>query len=372
MHLIGTIGSKQSDWNEATTCATSAPSLEPPKCVAQTKRPGLLRRTLTQHVVTRWYRAPELLLLENNYSAAIDMWSAGCILGELLWSLEPSVLGQTAGADRSSHARAMFPGGSAYPLSGDSLALNSMDTADVEEALLTSLSDPSHQLHCIFSVIGTPSDAEIAGLSSSTMRHVLAQLQPLRPVMQSTKFPGTAVSWPQALHLLSELLSFNPALRPSAMNALESPLVKRVFPRHGYDASKKPELLCQFGDGELHMEFEDQPRELGPLRKLLLTEVSLSRRTGAPGHDNINAGHGLEPEVERVSAHKQRSWADVAKQQCSSQAAVACATGVSTPPSYPPSTSRFFMAGMLADTADKEMQIKKGLQNSDGSMIDDF
>ena len=31
-------------------------------------------RQMTSHVVTRWYRAPELILLEKDYTAAIDMW----------------------------------------------------------------------------------------------------------------------------------------------------------------------------------------------------------------------------------------------------------------------------------------------------------
>jgi len=39
---------------------------------------------LTAHVSTRWYRAPELIILERKYSNAIDIWSVGCILGELL------------------------------------------------------------------------------------------------------------------------------------------------------------------------------------------------------------------------------------------------------------------------------------------------
>jgi serine/threonine protein kinase len=39
---------------------------------------------LTQHVVTRWYRAPELLLGCKKYTTSIDMWSAGCVFGELL------------------------------------------------------------------------------------------------------------------------------------------------------------------------------------------------------------------------------------------------------------------------------------------------
>jgi len=39
---------------------------------------------MTQLVVTLWYRAPELLLGETSYSTAIDMWSVGCIFGELV------------------------------------------------------------------------------------------------------------------------------------------------------------------------------------------------------------------------------------------------------------------------------------------------
>jgi serine/threonine protein kinase len=41
--------------------------------------------TMTEHVVTRWYRAPELMLsADGHYTPAIDMWSVGCILAELL------------------------------------------------------------------------------------------------------------------------------------------------------------------------------------------------------------------------------------------------------------------------------------------------
>jgi len=37
----------------------------------------------TNMVVTRWYRAPELLLGDTQYTTAVDMWSMGCILGEM-------------------------------------------------------------------------------------------------------------------------------------------------------------------------------------------------------------------------------------------------------------------------------------------------
>jgi len=39
---------------------------------------------MTDYVATRWYRAPELLLAYYQYSTAVDVWSIGCILGELL------------------------------------------------------------------------------------------------------------------------------------------------------------------------------------------------------------------------------------------------------------------------------------------------
>eukprot|EP00877_Chromochloris_zofingiensis_P006799 jgi/Chrzof1/2372/Cz11g12200.t1_MAPK4 len=42
------------------------------------------QQVLTEYVVTRWYRAPELLLSCSDYTAAIDVWSVGCILAELL------------------------------------------------------------------------------------------------------------------------------------------------------------------------------------------------------------------------------------------------------------------------------------------------
>lgn len=49
---------------------------------------------MTEYVATRWYRAPEILLGSQKYSKAVDVWSVGCILGELV------------------NRKAIFPGGS--------------------------------------------------------------------------------------------------------------------------------------------------------------------------------------------------------------------------------------------------------------------
>lgn len=39
---------------------------------------------MTEYVATRWYRAPEILLGSTKYTKAVDMWSVGCILGEMI------------------------------------------------------------------------------------------------------------------------------------------------------------------------------------------------------------------------------------------------------------------------------------------------
>ncbi len=41
-------------------------------------------QALTDYVATRWYRAPEILLGSTKYTKGVDMWSLGCILGEML------------------------------------------------------------------------------------------------------------------------------------------------------------------------------------------------------------------------------------------------------------------------------------------------
>lgn len=49
---------------------------------------------LTSRVVTLWYRPPELLLGASKYGVAVDLWSTGCILGEL-YSGKPILPGKT-------------------------------------------------------------------------------------------------------------------------------------------------------------------------------------------------------------------------------------------------------------------------------------
>lgn len=70
---------------------------------------GKGKRCLSSHVGSRWYRAPEISILENKYDSASDMWSFGCCIFEL------NKMIQTEAKEKKSHV--LFPGTSCYPLS---------------------------------------------------------------------------------------------------------------------------------------------------------------------------------------------------------------------------------------------------------------
>lgn len=105
-----------------------------------------VKRELTGHVVTRWYRAPELILLEKEYSSAIDVWSVGCIFAELLNMIKenaPTYL------DRAP----LFPGHSCFPLSPAKQATQKKGGFPHSQ---------TDQLTMIFEVIGTPKEEDYA------------------------------------------------------------------------------------------------------------------------------------------------------------------------------------------------------------------
>lgn len=53
------------------------------RSVAQNQEDGTAP-VLTEYVATRWYRAPEILLGSTKYTKSVDMWSVGCIIGEMI------------------------------------------------------------------------------------------------------------------------------------------------------------------------------------------------------------------------------------------------------------------------------------------------
>ncbi|CAI9785978.1 unnamed protein product [Fraxinus pennsylvanica] len=139
---------------------------------------GLARTTsetdfMTEYVVPRWYRAPELLLNCSEYTAAIDIWSVGCILGEIM-TRQP-----------------LFPG-----------------------------KDYVHQLRLITELIGSPDDASLGFLRSDNARRYVRQL-PQYPRQQfSARFQNTSAG---ALDLLEKMLIFDPSKRITVDEALCHP-----------------------------------------------------------------------------------------------------------------------------------------------------
>lgn len=163
---------------------SNAPSM-PPSRLEALPPPLPLKRGLTKHVITRWYRAPEVILLQP-YTAAVDIWSVGCIFAELLNLLKDNV------ADYR-RRRALFPGESCGELSADDLATvqrkrmaqgmgalpdSSADEEDEHQQLLQeSFGNEKSQLNIIFDVIGTPSDRDLRHIDSRT----LSFLRTVRP-----------------------------------------------------------------------------------------------------------------------------------------------------------------------------------------------
>jgi serine/threonine protein kinase len=75
-----------------------------------------VKRKLSDHVVTRWYRPPEIILVEKVYSSAADIWGVGCIFAELLERIQMQGCSEN---EMSLKTYTLFPGKSCFPLSPD-------------------------------------------------------------------------------------------------------------------------------------------------------------------------------------------------------------------------------------------------------------
>ena len=201
-----------------------------------------MRRELTKHVVTRWYRAPELILLSEHYTAAIDMWSVGCILAELLSMQAES---HTSPEDR----QALFPGRSCFPLSADNpLAYN----------------DQLDQLNVIFDVIGTPSSEDLQQVDNETARGYIGGLKAKPPVNLYGRYMSAD---PMAVDLLTKLLVFNPSKRWTASRCLAHPFFDTV----------RDELVGlryrEGSDARVDFRFEDKTLTRETIRALIVEEL---------------------------------------------------------------------------------------------------
>lgn len=173
----------------------------------------------TDYVATRWYRAPELIMTHyTRYSTAIDIWSAGCIFAEMIGKGKP-----------------LFPGKDGYD-----------------------------QLQLMTAVIGSPSDEAISKVQSARVREHFQMLprRGRRPFSQI--FPHAEAD---ACSLLEWLLEFDPAKRPSALDALSHPYFREFF-----DPNSEP-----VGKPIPKREFDFERMKLTPdgMRRLFLEEISL-------------------------------------------------------------------------------------------------
>jgi len=129
-------------------------------------------QVLTDYVATRWYRAPEILLGSTDYTKGVDMWSVGCILGELM-------LGKP-----------IFPGNSTM-----------------------------NQLERVMEYTGRPNKVDLEAINSPYAETMLDTLSPDNVEVQSwtSLFPSAETD---TIDLLTQLLQFNPNKRINVEESL--------------------------------------------------------------------------------------------------------------------------------------------------------
>jgi serine/threonine protein kinase len=142
---------------------------------------------MTDYVATRWYRAPEIVLGSCQYSKAVDIWSVGCILGELL-------LG-----------KAIFPGKSTI-----------------------------NQVELIIQLMGKPNPRDLESINAATDYSIIESMSARKKYSFSQFFKGASK---EALDFLKRTLVFDPKKRLTAEQALKHPYVKQFH-------NPEEEIVC--------------------------------------------------------------------------------------------------------------------------------
>ena len=201
------------------------------------KRPPLLKNIkknfYSVHVVTRWYRAPELILVEQNYSKKIDIWSVGCVFGELMMMMKEN-------SPFCFERKPLFPGKYCYPLSPRKNKKN-------EDRYRKKDNDPD-QLDKIFDVLGSPSEEDMEFITDPNAVLYIKSLQKREKMDLKKKFPG---SDEDSLDLLSKMLMFNPLKRINVEDSLNHPFFKDIRNKK-YEEEEKFEIELKFdSDNEI-------------------------------------------------------------------------------------------------------------------------
>jgi len=171
---------------------------------------------LTDYVATRWYRAPEILLGSTKYTKGVDMWSVGCILGELLCG------------------KPMFPGTSTM-----------------------------NQLQRIITVTGEPKPEDIDAIQSAFAASMLESIPETEQKSLNDLFPQAK---PEALDLMKKLLQFNPSKRIDADEALKHPFVSLFHNPQDEPTCNNP-ITLYFNDNKKYSINEYRERLYTEIRK---------------------------------------------------------------------------------------------------------
>ncbi|TFK49112.1 mitogen-activated protein kinase [Heliocybe sulcata] len=178
---------------------------------------------MTEYVATRWYRAPEIMLTFKQYTKAIDVWSVGCILAEML------------------SGKPLFPG-----------------------------RDYHHQLTLILDVLGTPTLDEFYAITTRRSRDYIRALPFRKKRPFATLFPNAN---PLAIDFLTKTLTFDPKKRITVEDALAHPYLEAYHDPD--DEPVAPPLDPEFFEFDLHK--DDISRE--QLKELLYEEIMSFRPT---------------------------------------------------------------------------------------------
>ncbi|THF98627.1 hypothetical protein TEA_008893 [Camellia sinensis var. sinensis] len=195
------------------------------------------KHPLTSRVVTLWYRAPELLLGATDYSVGIDLWSAGCILAELLAG-KPIMPGRT----EWQYIPLDLTAGGEWTIRQNQTPLRANTIAPLSSLLkpppLSHIADfravTEKQLHKIYKLCGSPSD-EYWKKSKLPNATLFKPREPYKRCVSETfkNFP------PSALPLIENLLAIDPAERETATDALRSEFF--TTEPHACDPSSLPQ-----------------------------------------------------------------------------------------------------------------------------------
>ncbi|KAH9258910.1 hypothetical protein BASA81_002974 [Batrachochytrium salamandrivorans] len=179
---------------------------------------------LTEYVVTRWYRAPEIMLACREYSVAIDVWSVGCIFAEML------------------NRKPLFPG-----------------------------EDYLHQLRLISEVVGTPKEADLHFVQSEKALKYMRGMQ-IKPKADFAKL--CPKSSPEARDLLDKMLMFDPTKRITVAEGLKHPYLASL---HHPEDEPDCDVLFQMEDNVPDDALKRRDIQVGILEEALKIHPELEK-----------------------------------------------------------------------------------------------